>query len=157
MEISQVSKATAEEYVRVLKQLITTTIKLPQEAIENFATQWTVERLNDCAETWVFLLARENGRTLGVILGTPPEGGVGTIVWVLVDSKLQKKGVGTALFSEACQIYRAKGAHKIKLTVPDEETVNFYLKQGMTLEGIHRKHWWNADFWSMGIQLNKTT
>ena len=63
--------------------------------------------------------------------------------------------VGKALFAEAVKAYREKGAHKIKLTVPQEETVRFYEKQGMELEGVHRNHWWNHDFWAMGINIEQ--
>lgn len=153
MELVQVSKQQGSEYIKALRYLIGSTINLPKEAIEHFSAQWTEEKVKNNLNDWLFLMAKEKDNVSGVVLGTPIEGGVGTIIWVLVDKNIQKKGVGTDLFQEACKIYKSKGAHKLKLTVPDELTVDFYKKQGMDLEGIHKNHWWNTDFWSMGKQL----
>lgn len=153
MEISAVSSSQAGEYVAALQHLIRSTITMPSDAIQYYVNQWTAERLRGLADSWVFLTAKQQSKIHGVVLGTPVEGGVATIIWVLVDQQLQNKGIGSLLFREACRVYEKKGAHKVKLTVPDEQTVNFYLKQGMILEGVHKNHWWKSDFWAMGIQL----
>ncbi len=153
MEIIGISSAEAEKYLDALNDLIVTTIKLPEAAIQHYINQWTIDRMKSCVDSWVFIEAREQDKLEGVVLGTPVEGGVGTIIWLLVNNHKQKKGVGSILFREACRIYKEKGAHKVKLTVPDELTIDFYVKQGMKLEGVHKNHWWNCDFWAMGIQL----
>lgn len=141
------------EYLVSLKKLIQETVDLPQVAKDQFIGQWTEERLLQSIDSWIFLVEKDESRITGLILGTPHEGGVGTIIWVLVDPKFQGKKIGSTLFNEACQVYKQKGAHKIKLTVPDHKTVQFYEKQGMTLEGEHPNHWWNQDFWAMGYLL----
>jgi RimJ/RimL family protein N-acetyltransferase len=154
MDIVKVPIAEIRNYVEALARLIKSTVNLPDSAIQHFAKEWTDERMKSCISTWVFLMARDQGEIIGVLLGTPVEGGVGTIIWVLVDKSKQKQGIGGILFKEACEIYKDKGSHKVKLTVPDEQTTKFYIKLGMQLEGVHRNHWWHVDFWSMGIQLH---
>ena len=95
------------------------------------------------------LLKNQDGEILGVVNGTGIEGGVGTIIWLLIDSRFKKLGFGSILFKSACEKYKELGAHKIKLTVPEKTTVEFYKKQNMLLEGFHPNHWWNMDMWSM--------
>ncbi|CAN5375598.1 hypothetical protein BH09BAC3_BH09BAC3_13160 [soil metagenome] len=153
MEIKQVSTDEVGEFHSALSCLIRSTMQLPDVALDHYTHQWSELKLKTCLDSWLFLVAKENDKIAGLVLATPVEGGVGTIIWLLVDSDVQKKGLGTSLFNEACKIYKSKGAHKLKLTVPDESTTSFYIKQGMILEGIHRKHWWKNDFWAMGIQL----
>lgn len=153
MEITRISNNEAQLFSDHLQRLVLETIKLPDIAIRHYLKSWNTEKVINQLNDYIFLLAKEENQVLGLVLGAPPEGGVGTIIWVLVDEKAQKKGVGKELFNQACNDYILKGAHKVKLTVPDEKTVEFYLKQGMITEGIHRNHWWNHDFWSMGINL----
>ncbi|QNL20592.1 GNAT family N-acetyltransferase [Hyphobacterium sp. CCMP332] len=152
MKIIEVKEDYRDLYVKTLRHLIHSTINLPQEALSYFSDPWTADKVKS-SKDWVFLLALDENKPSGVILGTPVEGGVGTIIWVLVDNTNQKKGIGTALFHEACKLYKEKKAHKVKLTVPNRRTVEFYEKVGMVLEGEHKNHWWGNDFWSMGLQL----
>jgi GNAT superfamily N-acetyltransferase len=152
--IKEVGQSDSEAYLNSLKKLIDETIDLPQKAKDSLKNQWNFESINRQIGSWLFLVAADDANSInGLILGTSIEGGVGTIVWLLVDRNLQQKGLGTKLFEAAKVWYKLKGAHKIKLTVPDKSTVGFYLKQGMTLEGEHLDHWWNHNFWSMGVIL----
>lgn len=90
----------------------------------------------------------------GLLVGLPPEGGVGTIMWLLVAPESQGQGVGSALFHEACKRYREMGAHKIKLTAPNAQAVRFYERLGFHQEGFHPAHWWRQDFWALGLLLH---
>lgn len=156
MKVEQLQAADAEKYCEKLDTLIKATISLPAPAIEHFTSQWTSERILALMDSWLFLIAKgEHNEIQGLILGTPPEGGVATIIWVLVDPSMHRKGIGAALFQGAVEIYKNQRVHKIKLTVPDKETTRFYEKLGMNVEGIHLNHWWNHDFWAMGYHLNK--
>ncbi len=151
--IQKIINEDISAYLNALRLYIKATIDLPSEAINYFSDQWTEERILINIDNWLFLIAKENDKINGVLLGTPLEGGVGTIIWLLVDKQNQNKGIGGLLFKEACSQYKKKGAHKVKLTVPDFEIVSFYIKQGMLLEGTHKNHWWGADFWAMGKNL----
>ena len=86
----------------------------------------------------------------GVLLGSSPEGGVATIIWLMVDRRYQRRGFGSTLFKYACRLYREMGCHKIKLTVSQKNTIRFYEIQGMQVEGFHKNHWWKMDMWSLG-------
>jgi hypothetical protein len=155
IEIKEIDNRTSEEYLLNLNFLIKENINLPQNAIDFYINQWSIDRINSQIKNWLFLCAySSDGRMCGIVLGTPVEGGVGTIIWVLVNKKFQKQQIGTNLFNESMIRYRNKGAHKIKLTVPDKDTVDFYLKQRMDLEGYHKNHWWGKDFYSMGLSIN---
>lgn len=156
MKIKEIDSRTSSAYLNKLRSLIDTTIDLPEEAKTSYKQQWTEQRIEEQSGKWLFLAALDDHAEItGLILGTPIEGGVGTIVWVLVDSTKQQKGIGSKLLDFAKTWYSSKGAHKLKLTVPDRKTVEFYTKQGMILEGEHRNHWWGRDFWAMGIILNQ--
>lgn len=153
MEIYSLQKNECGLYLNKLNEFIKETINLPSAAIDYYLNQWTEEKLQKNLDNFVFLVAKKNDKIVGLVLGTPCEGGVGTIVWVLVNPKFHKQGIGKSLFNYACKVYKNKKAHKIKLTVPDLETVEFYKKQGMHLEGEHPNHWWGNKFWSMGINI----
>ncbi len=127
----------------------------PRPALDHYWAVWSCQaiKMQLVNPGSVMLAARQGGRLVGILLATPPEGGVGTVIWLLVASALRGKGIGSLLFSEACLCYRRLGCHKVKLTVPSAAAVAFYEKQGMKIEGAHPDHWWRMDFWSMGLLL----
>jgi len=96
---------------------------------------------------------QQAGRQAAMLVGLPPEGGVGTIMWLLVAPEAQGQGLGSALFHAACARYRELGAHKIKLTAPTAQAVRFYERLGFRQEGFHPNHWWGQDFWALGLPL----
>ena len=154
IEIKEVSQSEISQYLFALRSLINSNINLPEEAKNSYVSQWDEEKISLQLNKWLFLSSQdEDNSTVGVLLGTPIEGGVGTIIWVLVDKKAQNKRIGSQLFRKASDWYKNKGAHKLKLTVPEEKTVEFYTKQGMAVEGEHTNHWWNHKFWSMGLEI----
>jgi len=152
IEIQEIDKNTSNQYFQDLNLLINTTLNLPQDSIDYFSNQWNQSKIDNQISKYLFLRAKnENGETLGLVLGTPTEGGVGTIVWLLVNKKFQNQKVGSELFKEAVNWYKERNAHKLKLTVPEESTTKFYIKQGMMIEGEHKNHWWKNDYWTMGL------
>jgi GNAT superfamily N-acetyltransferase len=154
IEIREINLSDTESYLDSLRRLIDTTINLPSKAKDSYKKQWNSDAIKKQFGNSLFLIALDESNSIvGLILGTPSEGGVGTIIWVLVDKNQQHHGLGTKMFEQAKEWYIQKGAHKIKLTVPDKSTVSFYLKQGMIIEGEHPNHWWNNNFWSMGLIL----
>ncbi|MBN8828229.1 MAG: GNAT family N-acetyltransferase [Sphingobacteriia bacterium] len=133
---------------------------------ENFRYIFTSELVNNYIETFnlsklsqiiqnqgLLAIYEENNYVNGLILCTPQEGGVGTIIWLVVNNNCRHKGIGKNLFTMAEDHYKAIKCHKIKLTAPSEEVVNFYKKIGMQVEGFHPNHWYNKDFWSLGIVI----
>lgn len=90
---------------------------------------------------------------VGLVSGTQGEGGVGTIVWLMVDAPYRNQRLGRGLFWEAVKYYQTLNCHKIKLTAPTVEAKNFYLQQGMVVEGFHENHWYGINFWSMGYPI----
>ncbi len=139
-------------FCRALYSLWSKGLGFPEEALNHYKTIWKEDTFKKAVEksTHVLLSAWEDEKIVGLLVGTPQEGGVGTIIWVLVADKYQRKGIGQSLFLEACRIYRDMKSHKVKLTVPQKETIQFYEKQGMQVEGFHLNHWWNMNVWSMG-------
>jgi GNAT superfamily N-acetyltransferase len=127
----------------------------PAAAIGYYLQAWENEKLAARIEAQadVLIVAFEQDTPMGLVSGTAPEGGVGTIVWLLVDNPVQGKGIGRAIFAEARKAYKTLGAHKIKLTAPSAEATLFYEHCGMKTEGHHVNHWWNVDFTAMGIQV----
>jgi ribosomal protein S18 acetylase RimI-like enzyme len=119
--------------------------------IENLTDEEIARRVRD--NRYLLLAAREERELIGVVIGTPPEGGVGTIQWLLIVPSSRGEGVGRRLFEAACGRFRSLGCHKIKLTAPNQKAVKFYEKQGMKVEGFHPDHWWHRDFWSLGKKL----
>jgi GNAT superfamily N-acetyltransferase len=129
---------------------------LPPEAIASYLEPWQEDMLRSRIRQSNDLLrvAWHEETTTGIVSGTAPEGGVATIIWLLVDAPSRGSGLGIHLSSAACSDYcRAHGAHGIKLTAPTEDARQFYELCGMRVEGFHPAHWWQAGFWSLGMAL----
>lgn len=95
----------------------------------------------------------EQGALLGAFCVTLPEGGVSTLIWLLVAPEAHGQGLGTALFHQACAQAKTLGAHKLKLTTPCPKNVAFYERMGMRIEGRHLRHWFGVDFTAMAIDI----
>jgi len=140
----------------VFRQIVVTSFPMfPPNAVESYLEPWTreavVSRLTHGTDLLIAAFAA--GEIVGLVSGNAPEGGVGTIVWLLVDARWRGHEVGRALYDAACHAYRDVGAHKMKLTAPSERAKRFYERCGMRVEGTHPKHWYNVDFYSLGAAL----
>ena len=153
LKIAKVDKSELHVFCTAIHDLARETTNFPQNALVYYKTIITEKSLLARYKDTVLLEARQDLELAGLIYGTGIEGGVGTIIWLLVVPKFQKLGIGGKLFNKACDIYKQNKGHKIKLTVPEKKTVEFYEKQGMNLEGFHPNHWWSMDIWSMGKNL----
>ena len=151
VEILSLKPIEADTFCDTLYRLSADGLGFSEKALHHYWNIWQRDVIAQAAlnQRYVFLAAWQNKKMVGLLLGTPPEGGVGTIIWVLVDQKNQRHGIGKHLLSKAYSHYREMGSHKVKLTVPSKEIIQFYEKQGMEVEGFHKNHWWNMDMWSM--------
>lgn len=104
----------------------------------------------------LLLCAWVKNKLAGLVSGTAPEGGVGTIIWLMVDPEFQNNKIGSHLLHYAKEHYQHLGAHKLKLTVHDKRAASFYEREGLTVECLHQNHWWNLDFWEMVCFLSET-
>lgn len=131
----------------------------PEEAHDFYSKPWLGEPLKMRLEQnkGLLLCAWMNGQIIGLVSGTLPEGGVGTIIWLMVDKNYQNQKIGAKLLCEAKHYYQNCAAHKIKLTVHDEKAMKFYLREGFQQEALHKKHWWKMDFYAMMYFLSNTT
>ena len=120
---------------------------LPLPLVDYFVAHWPPEKLTELARNKNSLIHSEDG---GLIIGPPPEGGVATIFWLLVDPAHQKKGCGRRLLHEAVIHYESQGCHKLKVTAPSLAAVHYYEHNGFRTEGFHPAHWAKQDFWSLG-------
>ena len=158
LKIESLLPSDAREFSRALN-LFAEGSGFSQAALEQYNQRWTAETIAFAAEKkeGILLAAKETGEIIGLVMGTPPEGGVATIIWLLVSPDHIRKGIGRMLFLEACHQYRSIGCHKVKLTTTSRKAVGFYKTQGMQIEGYHPEHWWHMDFWSLGILLDRNS
>lgn len=145
-----------ETVCALFTRIVTTSFPMfPDEAVKAYLGAWTMEKIKARLETGrdVLIAAYSNGEMIGLTSGSEPEGGVGTMVWLMVDARWRGHKAGRALYEAACAAYRAMGAHKMKLTVPSDEARRFYEHCGMEVEGFHPNHWYHANFTGMGVAL----
>jgi ribosomal protein S18 acetylase RimI-like enzyme len=128
-------------------------LKYPSEGIEYFKKGFF--EIQDKKGSPAAFIVRKEGKVTGICVGAPPEGGVGTMIWLVVAPQFRTQGIGKALFDHLCGYYRGLGCHKIKLTAPNKEAIKFYQGRGMTVEGEHPSHWWGMHVWSLGKQLRE--
>jgi GNAT superfamily N-acetyltransferase len=128
----------------------------PAEARAHHRASWSAEALRERldASAGVSLIAVEaGGQPVALLFGSAPEGGVATVIWLLVAAAGRRRGLGRRLLAEARARYLALGCHKLKLTAPSEQARAYYQALGFRLEGHHPRHWWRIDFWSLGLEL----
>ncbi len=130
---------------------------LPEHVAENYIHQWSKERLTSFTKTQGFLGIFQEDSPLGFAVISPPEGGVGTLFWLMVEQTKQGLGLGSLLLKEVEQQYRFQECHKIKLTAPSEQACRFYEKKGFVMEGFHPNHWYEMDFWSLAKQISRNS
>ena len=149
----------AEAVCAVFRRIVTTSFPgFPREAVVAYLEPWTTGQLRARLEggQGVMIAAFAGTETVGLVSGAPPEAGVGTVAWLLVDADWRGRRVGQALYGAACDAYRSLGAHKMKLTAPSERAARFYERCGMRVEGFHPAHWYRADFFALGVQLSSS-
>lgn len=124
---------------------------IPPQGLHAYKKSWTKQNIlkRIRSNTDLLFLAWHKDKPIGLLSGSSPEGGVGTVIWMMVEEEHRNKKIGKRLLSYASQFYQGHGCHKIKLTAPSERAKDFYLKQGMVIEGVHPSHWWKIDFWSL--------
>ena len=149
------NSSNAPDVWGLISEVASLDLSFPAKALGYFGKMFDVSsgELNEKTQPPMFI-AKEGLGINGVLVGAGVEGGVGTIIWLVVSPVCRGKGIGKALFERACDEYRSLGAHKVKLTVPTQEAVKFYENMGMEVEGYHPAHWWGLDFWSLGKLLN---
>jgi GNAT superfamily N-acetyltransferase len=146
----------AGDVCTVIQRILTSSFPMfPQEAIEDYLEPWTADRVISRLEHGhdVLIAAYVKDEITGLVSGTAPEAGVGTIIWLLVDARWRGHKVGRALYEAGCHAYRGLGAHKMKLTAPSERAKRFYESCGMRVEGFHPNHWYRLEFFSLGTGL----
>lgn len=151
--IKTIDEHTVKLYTNKLISLVETMDNFPHSARRQFVSKYNPDEFLKHKDSWVYIYLQDDEDIKGVILGSPIEGGVGTIIWLLVDEKYRNNQIGKQLLENAEETYRKNGAHKIKLTVPNLKAKNFYLKNGWIQEGEHPNHWWKINFWSMAKSL----
>ena len=102
---------------RLVSQVAKDNIGFPTFALKYFSKKFTENEFsplvfNDQIPT---LIVQQHNKIIGVLIGAAGEGGVGSIIWLVVEPHHHGKGTGKALFNEACAIFRAHRCHKIKL------------------------------------------
>ena len=142
-----------EEFSHRLLEIAEKTIEYPTQAIDYYRNIFSPEAIRLKLDSSVALYIQQSGKIVAVLFGSMPEGGVATVIWLLVDKDSQGLGYGRRLFDTAIDNYTHLDTHKIKLTVPNQNTISFYKKLGMTEEGVHPNHWWNMTVSSMGLVL----
>ncbi|MDX6498959.1 MAG: Acetyltransferase domain [Blastocatellia bacterium] len=146
----------AEPLCALIRQILITSFPtFPPEAVDDYLKPWTPDSVISRLERGhdILIAAYAGDEVIGLVSGTALEGGVGTVIWLLVDTRWRGHKAGRALYEAACRAYRELGAHKMKLTAPSEGAKRFYESCGMCVEGFHRKHWYKMDFFSLGVVL----
>lgn len=153
MIIDQLKENRANEYTALLHKLIQNYESFPLEGRKKFIQDWNLQAVKKKINSHLLLFCDINDRMNGLLLGTYPEGGVSTILWLLVEEEFRAKGMGKLLIDSSIQFYKRKNSHKIKLSICEKYLLKFYEKLGFRLEGRHSRHWWETTFYSLGKEL----
>ncbi len=129
--------------------------EFPPNARRAYLDDWSEERFAERISNVqrVMLGAFNEAQLIGMLLGSTPEAGIGTIIWLWISVAERNQGVGQTLVENGCGLYRTLDCHKVRVFSSDERNHAFYQRCGMTQEGFHLSHWWGVDFWSLGKVL----
>jgi GNAT superfamily N-acetyltransferase len=152
IDLLPVQASEVEAVFELISTVAQTEIGMPSGALGRYRDSLKGDAAGQPGKGYL-LCGRCRTEVAGVLICTQPEGGVATILWLIVGKNYRGGGLGSDLFQKACQWAKTAGCHKIKLTAASKEAVRFYTQLGMKVEGFHRDHWWHMDFWSLGIQL----
>lgn len=126
---------------------------LPLEAkevyISSFKNILSIEKIDKV----VLLGAFDKEKLVGFLLGGSPEGGIGTIVWLMVKEECQKKGIGVRLLIKAEDVYKLYHCHKIRVFTYNALVKNFYEKNSFVTSTLHKDYWWRKDFWEFNKNI----
>lgn len=140
-------------YEKLLHQTFTT---FPAAALERYAADWTITLLHSriSAAQHVLLGAfTADDEAIGLLFGAPPESGVGTIIWLGLAADYRGRGIGAHLMRAAFAQYQERSCHKARIHTETAAARDFYCRLGMQVEGFHPRHWWQVNFWSLGMEL----
>jgi ribosomal protein S18 acetylase RimI-like enzyme len=84
----------------------------------------------------VLLVAKDQGRIIGYVIGSTPPQSHAQIYWLFVDPAYRGQNVGLALLSRILKHMRNKGADKASLVTHDH--AKYYARQGFKL--IRKEH-----------------
>lgn len=104
-----------------------------------------------------FILGAFNNKKLIALLDAEnPQLGVCFCSWIMVDRKLQKKGIGTKLLSKLEIEMKRKGVHMIFLYA-DKKNIPYYKKVGFKWVGNMEKAWFGQDHHILTKLIQKPT
>lgn len=130
---------------------------LPPDARAMHAASWTPEALarqiaaadRPLLEAGPAPDSPDSAAPAGILFGSRPEGGIGTLVWLAVDPQHRGRGIGGALVDGFATWCRAAGCHKLRVFMTEQPLVGFYRRHGFHCAAFHDAHWWGLDHWEM--------
>ncbi len=127
----------------------------PSEAVNKYSDDFMLENLAQHikADDRVNIAALIQNDIVGIMFGSHINGGVASVIWIAVHPDIKGRGIGRILMEETFRKYNALGAHKLVLYTETEDAKIFYEKIGMTVEGIHPKHWWGIKHYCLAMEL----
>ena len=86
----------------------TFSLTFPEEAIRKYKNNWQMETFERSVkdEDTVMLTAKIKNKVVGLLIGSPLNGGVATIAWVAVIADARGMGIGQMLGDKAEAAYR---------------------------------------------------
>lgn len=146
--VKRVTKRTLDSYFEVFSNtLITQFPEYSKKKIEFFISMpWSKRRYKKLLRNKNRLLlgAWVNNKLASVLDAEMPFGGVSLCIWVMVDSKFQRKGVGIKLLTTWENIVKKKGSHSLYLYA-DKRNISYYKKLGFELLGLWSRSWFGGD------------
>ncbi|MGI0149873.1 MAG: GNAT family N-acetyltransferase, partial [Thermoplasmata archaeon] len=98
---------------------------------------------------WPFLLAEQEGRPAGYLVGRWFDGSpsIGYVYFVAVDSESRRHGVGHALVAESLRRFAVRGATRVFAAVPDDNEASLGLFRSLGFEQAPRRALWRWYGW----------
>lgn len=117
---------------------------------------WTKERLINSLKNKKKILfsAFDGNKIIGTLEAETPFMGVAFGVWLMVDKKYQRKGIGSQLIEKFEKTVKKMGAHSTYLYTSDKN-LDYYKNRGYEFVGVHKKAWLGQDHYYFAKQIGK--
>lgn len=153
MEIREIEIKEIDDFLNFFRKSVESQFDEYSKKSKNFFLRkdWTKQRIKNSikSKTVVYLLAFNEGRIVGYLLGDQPFGGISNVMWLAVEDECQNRGIGKQLLNNFIFFSKRRKAHKVRLAVTNKENIGFYEKMGFNMQCFVKKDLFGLDTWWM--------
>ena len=106
MNIRRINKADAKNYFNFFALELRKSFNLSDDIYNFYINKWNLDFIKTNHDNFKFIVSEVESNIVGILMGSPEEGGVATIFWILVKESHSQRGIGKSLFKTSCNYFK---------------------------------------------------